>query len=68
LGYFVSLDPACDGQRILGVNGYGWAHQPGGTATVALYTCTSTHYGRFLSKDPACEGNGQGKLLGYALP
>jgi hypothetical protein len=68
VGYFVSLDPACEGQRILGLNGYGWAHQPGGTATVALYTCTSTHLGRFVSKDPACEGNGAGKRLGYALP
>ncbi len=68
LGYFVSLDPACEGQRILGVNGYGWAHQPDGAETVALYTCTSAHLGRFLSKDPACEGNGEGKLLGYALP
>lgn len=68
MGYFVSLDPACEGQRILGVNGYGWMNKPGGTASVALYTCTSTQYGRFVSKDAACEGNGKGKLLGYALP
>ena len=68
LGYFVSLDTACEGQRILGVNGYGWKQKPSGVATVALYTCTSAHYGRFLSKDPACEGNGKGTLLGYALP
>jgi hypothetical protein len=68
LGYFVSLDVACEGQRILGVNGYGWALQPSGIQTVALYTCKSTQYGRFLSKDPACEGSGKGKLLGYALP
>jgi hypothetical protein len=68
LGYFVSLDLACEGQRILGVNGYGWAQKPAGVATVALYSCTSTQHGRFLSKDPACEGSGNGKLLGYALP
>jgi hypothetical protein len=68
LGYFVSLDPACEGQRILGVNGYGWAQKPAGTAAIALYSCTSSQYGRFLSKDPACEGNGTGKLLAYGLP
>jgi hypothetical protein len=68
LGYFVSLDIGCEGQRILGVNGYGWLEKPHGVTTVALYTCTSTRYGRFLSKDPACEGSSQGKLLGYALP
>jgi hypothetical protein len=68
VGYFVSLDPACEGQRILGVNGYGYRYKPGGVAAVALYTCASTHYGRFLSKDAACEGSGRGKLLGYALP
>jgi hypothetical protein len=68
LGYFVSLDPACEGQRILGVNGYGWAQKPAGTAAIALYRCTSSQYGRFLSKDPACEGNGTGKLLAYGLP
>jgi hypothetical protein len=68
LGYFVSLDAACEGQRILGVNGYGYAHKPSDVATVALYTCRSTHYGRFLSRDAACEGSGEGKLLGYAIP
>ena len=67
-GYFVSLDPACNGQRILGVNGYGYAKQPTGVATVALYSCTSTQKGRFLSKDPACEGSGTGALLAYGLP
>jgi hypothetical protein len=68
LGYFVSLDPTCEGQRILGVNGYGWLHKPQGIQTVALYTCVSTQYGRFVSTDVACEGNGDGKLLGYAMP
>jgi hypothetical protein len=68
LGYFVSLDQECEGQRILGINGYGWARKPSGIQTVALYTCRSTQYGRFVSKDAACEGNGKGQLLGYALP
>jgi hypothetical protein len=66
--YFVSLDLACNGQRILGVNGYGYAQQPAGVASVALYSCTSAAKGRFLSKDPACEGKGAGTLFAYALP
>jgi hypothetical protein len=68
VGYFVSLDPGCEGQRILGINGYGYLKKPAGTTTVALYSCISTQYGRFLSRDPACKGNGDGKLFAYALP
>jgi hypothetical protein len=65
-GYFVSLDPACNGQRILGLNGYGYAEQPTGVATVALYSCTSEH-GRFLSQDPSCKGEGAATLFAYVL-
>jgi hypothetical protein len=68
LGYFVSLDQACERERILGINGYGYAKKPAGMMTVALYSCISTQYGRFLSRDPACNGNGNGKLFAYALP
>ena len=68
VGYFVSLDQACEGQRILGINGYGYAKKPAGMTTIALYSCISTQYGRFLSRDPACKGNGDGKLFAYALP
>jgi hypothetical protein len=68
VGYFVSLDVGCGAQRILGIDGYGYAQKPKGVSTVALYSCTSTQYGQFLSKEPACEGNGEGELLGYALP
>ena len=64
----MSLDRACEGQRILGLNGYGYAAQPRGTATVPLYACRSTQYGRFVSRERNCEGSGEGKLLGYALP
>lgn len=67
-GYFVSVDLACNGQRILGVNGYGYVQRPTGVSTVALYSCASARNGRFLSKDSACEGNGAGTLFAYALP
>lgn len=68
MGYFVSLKHSCDGQRILGVNGYGYASPPKGIATVPLYSCRSAQYGQFVSQDPECERNGTGTLLGYALP
>jgi hypothetical protein len=68
VGYFISLDVGCSAERILGLDGYGYAHKPRGNSTVALYNCTSTQYGEFLSKDAGCEGNGKGELLGYALP
>jgi hypothetical protein len=68
LGYFVSLDVGCEAQRIVGLDGYGYAQKPTGISTVALYSCTSNRYGQFLSKDPACEGNSEGRLLGYVLP
>jgi hypothetical protein len=67
MGYFVSLDPACSGQRILGLNGYGYAQQPTGVDTVPLYSCTSKH-GSFLSSDSGCKGEGTGTLFAYALP
>jgi hypothetical protein len=58
----------CSAKRILGLDGYGYAHKPRGISTIALYNCSSTRYGEFLSKDAGCEGNGKGELLGYALP
>jgi hypothetical protein len=67
-GYFISLDLNCNGQRILGVNGYGYAQQPAGVATVALYSCTTSKNGWFLSQDPRCKGQATGTLFAYALP
>ena len=67
-GYFTSVDPACEGQRVEGLDGYGYIQQPDGVSTVGLYACLSAKSGRFLSKDPACEGSGNGALLAYALP
>jgi hypothetical protein len=67
-GYFISLDLNCNGQRILGVNGYGYAQQPIGVATVALYSCTTSKNGWFLSQDPRCKGQATGTLFAYALP
>lgn len=65
--YFVSLDRECEGARILGTNGYGYAKPVAGLNLVALYRC-STGADDFVSHDPGCEGQASGQLLGYALP
>ncbi len=65
--YFVSLDIGCEGQRILGKNGYGYSQPVSGVNLVALYRC-STGYDHFVSKDPKCEGHTTDELLGYVLP
>jgi hypothetical protein len=65
--YFVSLDNACEGQRILGKNGYGYSQPVDGLNLVALYRC-KTKQDHFVSADPKCEGQTTDELLGYVLP
>jgi hypothetical protein len=65
--YFVSLDSACEGARILGMNGYGYSGPVAGLNLVALYRC-STSTDHFVSTDPKCEGSSNQGRLGYALP
>jgi hypothetical protein len=65
--YFVSLDSACEGQRILGKNGYGYAQPNASLKLVAVYRC-STKQDHFVSLDAACEGKTTDELLGYVLP
>jgi hypothetical protein len=65
--YFVSLDSACEGKRILGKNGYGYSQPNANLGLIALYRC-STGYDHFVSKDPKCGGENTDELLGYALP
>jgi hypothetical protein len=67
LDYFVSLDSACEGARILGTNGYGYSHQVAALNLIALYRCYSGH-DHFVSTDPKCEGQSAEELLGYVLP
>jgi len=65
--YFVSLDPACEGGRILGRNGFGYSQPNASLHLVALYRC-STSQDHFVSADPKCEGATTDELLGYVLP
>ena len=63
--HFVSPDPACEGQFVLGVNGWIYSSQPAGVATVALYRCY-TGVDHFVSPYANCEGQRVESLLGYA--
>jgi hypothetical protein len=67
MDYFVSLDSACEGARILGMNGYAYSKPVAGLNLVPLYRC-STGHDHFVTTDPKCEGQSTQQLLGYALP
>ncbi len=64
--YFVSLDKDCEGQRILGSNGFAYSQPVAGANLVPLYTCR-TYHDHFVSKRADCEGQGTGSLLGYVV-
>ena len=63
--YFVSLDRACEGQHMMGTNGYAFSKPQSGL--VPLYRC-STSVDHFVSQDPQCEGATTDELLGYVNP
>jgi hypothetical protein len=65
--YFVSRDSACEGARILGLNGYGYSQPVAGVNLVSLYRCY-TGKDHFISSDSSCDGATAEELLGYALP
>lgn len=67
MDYFISLDSACEGSRVLGTNGYAYSRPVAGLNLVSLYRCSSGH-DHFVSIDPGCEGQSNQELLGYALP
>jgi len=64
--YFMSLDSACEGKFVLGLDGYGYAQTQTGLSLVPLYSCY-TGQDHFVSQDLNCEGQGAGTLLGFAL-
>ena len=65
--YFVSLDVACEGQRILGQEGYAYSQPESGLNLVALYRCKGAT-GHFVSRDPTCESQRMDERLGYVVP
>jgi hypothetical protein len=66
-GAFVSLDSACEGEYVTGLNGYIYGQPPAAPTTVAIYRC-STGDEHFVSTDSACEGSHTDELLGYIPP
>jgi hypothetical protein len=65
--YFVSLDPACEGQRMLGKDGYVYANPVSGLGLVPIYRC-SAGQDHFVSTSPSCKGQSMDELLGYLAP
>ena len=65
--YFISLDVNCEGQRVLGKNGYAYSQPIPGAGMIPLYRC-STATDHFASSDPQCEGQTTDRMLGYILP
>lgn len=61
--YFVSTDPGCEGQKVLGLDGYAYSTDASGR--VPLYRCyTGTFH--LVSNRSDCEGQTTQGLLGYA--
>jgi len=65
--YFISLDANCEGQRILGKQGYAYSGPVLGRNLIALYRC-STSQDHFVSQDQKCEGAKTDTILGYVIP
>lgn len=65
--FFVSRDSNCEGDLVIGLEGYAYAAPQTGGQTTPLYRCQTSH-DHFVSSDPKCEsaGTNQG-LLGYAV-
>lgn len=61
--FFISPDGNCEGQFILGVNG--WIYATAQPDTQALYRCY-TGFDHFVSTSSTCEGQRTERLLGYA--
>jgi hypothetical protein len=68
--YYVSADATCGSNKVIGLEGYGWAQPPAAASSVPLYSCAMSGTAgtdNFVSSDAQCEGQGKNAgLLGYA--
>jgi hypothetical protein len=64
---FTSLDPGCEGQRVIGLEGWVYSSRPSSwPQKVAIYRCTVSANGEhFVSSNPGCEGQHTEGVLGY---
>ena len=64
--HFMSRDAGCEGQGVIGQDGWAYDSPPSGQQVTAIYRCTVNGSGdHFVSTDPACEGQHTESLLGY---
>jgi hypothetical protein len=68
--YFVSTQPDCEGQTMVGLEGYGYPPTASVAGAVPLYRCIARDR-HFVSNDPGCEGLSKDTgipdyLIGYA--
>jgi len=63
-GHFLSIS-GCEGQTVLGVEGFLYGSAPAGVASVPVYRCNRGFH--YASNDPGCGGDHVDGLLGYAL-
>lgn len=68
--YFVSTQPNCEGQTMVGIEGYGYSSTASVPGSVPLYRCIARSR-HFVSNDPNCEGLSKDTgiadyLIGYA--
>ena len=64
---FLSKDRGCEGQTLIGLEGWIYDDPPSNVATVAVYRCSVPGSDHFAADDPNCEGLHTDGLLGYAL-
>ncbi len=64
---FLSKDRGCEGQTLIGLEGWIYDAPPADVATVAVYRCSVPGSDHFAADDPNCEGQHTDGLLGYAL-
>jgi hypothetical protein len=64
--HFLSLDSGCEGQQVIGQDGWAYDSAPPSQQVTAIYRCTDNGSGdHFVSTDPNCEGQHAESLLGY---
>lgn len=64
--YFISTDPFCEGQRIIGLEGYGYSSAQSDQTLAPLYRCSNGTVD-FTSTDVTCNQALDPRLLGYIV-
>jgi hypothetical protein len=65
--HVLSVQADCQGQRMVGVQGWVYSAPPAGISTTALYSCFTGAHGYVGATDAACNGQMLEGVLGYIL-